>query len=156
MTRQRRVILEELRLLSGHPTAREVFDHVRRRLPRISLGTVYRNLDAFARHGMIRTIELGCAGRRYDDDLDEHYHLCCVRCGRIVDAPMGRLDGLEEALGDADGFDVLDHRLRFEGICRECKAASVAGAGRGDGGGSAAKVGEDNGGFICPDEGVTH
>jgi Fe2+ or Zn2+ uptake regulation protein len=169
MTPQRRVILEELRLLPGHPTAREVFDQVRRRLPRISLGTVYRNLDAFARHGMIRTLELGCAGRRYDDDLDEHYHLCCIRCGRIVDAPMERLNGLEEALGEAAGFEVVGHRLEFEGICPECKAAAAGehaageGSGADDGGEAAqrpwprqARGADEEGTFICPDEGITH
>ena len=157
MTPQRRVIIEELRLLAGHPTAREVFDQVRRRLPRISLGTVYRNLDAFARQGMIRTLELGCAGRRYDDDLDEHYHLCCVRCGRIVDAPMARLDGLEKALGDTGGFEVIGHRLEFNGICPACKTGeAVEGRAAGDDDGGEGVVVDEEGTFTCPDEGITH
>jgi Fur family ferric uptake transcriptional regulator len=151
MTPQRRVILEELRLLGGHPTAREVFDRVRRRLPRISLATVYRNLDAFARQGVIRTLEPGCAERRYDGDLDEHYHLCCIRCGRMVDAPMARLEGLEEALGDAGGFEIVGHRLEFKGICPACKTAEAVGESRP----REARVGAEDGGdkegtFIRP------
>ena len=122
MTRQRRVILEELKSLRTHPTAQELFDRVRRRLPRISLGTVYRNLEILSARGMIHTLEIGSPQRRYDGNADDHYHLCCIRCGRVDDAPMARLADLEKALGQASGYDVVGHRLEFRGICPECRA----------------------------------
>ena len=59
MTQQRQVILEELRLCRSHPTADELYSRVRRRLPRISLGTVYRNLETLAERGLIRKMEVG-------------------------------------------------------------------------------------------------
>jgi Fur family ferric uptake transcriptional regulator len=124
MTPQRRAILEELRHFERHPTAREVYGQVRQRLPRISLGTVYRNLELLSRRGMIRRFAVGSGERRYDGDMNDHYHLCCVRCGRIEDAPMAPLAHLEEMLGDANGYDVIGHRIEFSGVCPRCKAAS--------------------------------
>jgi Fe2+ or Zn2+ uptake regulation protein len=132
ITPQRRVILEELRSVHEHPTAREVFDRVRVRLPHISLGTVYRNLEILSRRGMIRTLELGCTERRYDGDTDDHYHLCCIRCGRIEDAPMAPLAGLEEALDATTGYALIGHRLEFKGICPGCQAAQKDAGGRGE------------------------
>jgi Fur family ferric uptake transcriptional regulator len=125
MTTQRRVILDELRDSEAHPTAREVYDRVRDRLPRISLGTVYRNLELLSRRGLIHRLGLGTDERRYDGDTDDHYHLCCVRCGRIEDAPMAPLPHLEEMLGKAKGYDVTGHRIEFTGLCPSCKAAST-------------------------------
>lgn len=124
MTPQRRVILEELKNFETHPTAREVYDRVRDRLPRISLGTVYRNLELLSRRGMIHRLGLGSGERRYDGDTDDHYHLCCIRCGRIEDAPMARLAHLEEMLGKTNGYDVIGHRIEFTGLCPSCKRAS--------------------------------
>lgn len=124
MTPQRRVILEELRKFEEHPTAREVYDRVREHLPRISLGTVYRNLELLSRRGMVHRLGLGSGERRYDWDTADHYHLRCIRCGRIEDAPMARLTHLEEMLGRANGYDVTGHRIEFRGVCPRCKRAS--------------------------------
>jgi len=123
MTPQRRVILDELGRLHEHPTVRELFGRVRRRLPRISLGTVYRNLELFSQRGLIRTVELGTSERRYDADTDAHYHVRCIRCGRIENAPVERLGGLEERLAKASGYEIVGHRLEFEGICPACQSA---------------------------------
>jgi Fur family ferric uptake transcriptional regulator len=59
LTSQRQVILEELKKVKSHPTANEVYDMVRKRLPRIGLGTVYRNLDLLAERGIIKKLEVG-------------------------------------------------------------------------------------------------
>ena len=121
MTKQRQAVLEVLRSFETHPTAREVHDRVRRRLPRISLGTVYRNLEILSACGIIGTLELACHQRRYDGEVGDHYHVCCIRCGRIEDAPVPRLANVEEALSEASGYDVVGHRLEFKGICPRCK-----------------------------------
>jgi Fur family ferric uptake transcriptional regulator len=145
MTPQRRLILDELRRCMTHPTAREVYDRVRVRLPRISLATVYRNLDSLSRQGIIRRMELGSAERRYDGDLDDHYHILCTQCGRIADAPIERLRGLEDTLARASGYTVLGHWIEFKGICPDCRAST--GTSRAEGGCSEME---------CPDEGITH
>jgi len=120
-TPQRRVILEELQKTSSHPTAAELYAKVRRRLPRISLGTVYRNLDLLAEMERIQKLDLGGGEARFDGNLDAHYHVRCVRCGRVDDVhglPAGaRIDGPREAAG----YEILGHRLEFVGVCPHCK-----------------------------------
>ena len=118
MTVQRRVILEEVRKVRSHPTADDVYRMVRRRLPRISLGTVYRNLDRLSREGLITTLE-GPGERRYDGDRDDHCHLRCRSCGTIVDVePVDLpLEGIGEAVGD---FQVSGYHVEYYGVCGPC------------------------------------
>ena len=85
MTRQRMVILEELKKVRTHPTADELYAMVRARLPRISLGTVYRNLDFLAETGEILKLEAAGSIRRFDGDIRPHQHIRCTNCGRVGD-----------------------------------------------------------------------
>lgn len=126
MTHQRRVIFEEIMKMKSHPTADEVYDRVRKRLPRISMGTVYRNLDILASSGLIHRIEPGHSQMRFESDVRDHYHVTCIRCGRIEDAeiePLGdTLQNLESALGRMTKHGVFAHKLEFIGLCKECLA----------------------------------
>jgi len=127
MTRQRRVMLEELRDAEDHPSAQQLYDRVRVRLPKVSLGTVYRNLEVLSASGVIRKLELGCSQRRYDGDTEVHYHICCIRCGRIEDAPVPLFTNLEAALRAVSSYMVVGHRLEFTGICPDCRRLNGAG-----------------------------
>ncbi|MHB8927904.1 MAG: Fur family transcriptional regulator [Bacillota bacterium] len=122
-TRQRQVILEELGKVTSHPTADEVYAMVRRRLPHISLGTVYRNLELLSAAGEIQTLELAGTQKRFDGNPANHYHVRCLRCGRVedLDLPIKALDGLEDAVAEASGFKAVGHRLRFMGLCPKCQ-----------------------------------
>ena len=91
MTPQRRVILEELRRVNDHPAADEIYHRVRKRLPKISLGTVYRNLEVLCELGEIQRLELSGSTKRYDGVPNKHYHIRCVECGRVDDAPIAPL-----------------------------------------------------------------
>ncbi len=121
MTDQRRVILEELRGTVAHPTADELYRTVRKRLPKISLGTVYRNLDILTKAGLIHKLDFGAGQSRYDADLSEHYHVRCVDCNRLVDV-MGlpRFDYDTEILSQSQ-FEIIGHSLEFLGICPDCQ-----------------------------------
>ncbi len=121
MTRQRQVILEELRKVCTHPGADEIYTIVRRRLPRISLGTVYRNLEVLAELGEIQKIETGGTLKRFDGNPEDHYHIRCAACKRVVDAPVERLQDIEDALSGKTDFDILGHRIEFIGICPQCQ-----------------------------------
>ena len=121
MTRQRQVILEELRKVSTHPGADEIYTMVRRRMPRISLGTVYRNLEVLSELGEIRKIEMGGTLKRFDGKSDDHYHIRCMICQRVVDAPVKLMPNLEKSLNGKTDFEILGHRLEFVGICPECQ-----------------------------------
>lgn len=124
MTHQRKVILEEFQKLTSHPTADEVYAKVRRRLPKISLGTVYRNLEVLASSGLIRKVDPGHAQMRFEAKTEDHYHVTCIRCGAIEDAPIGPTDDsladLENALGNLTKHGIFGHRLEFLGLCRAC------------------------------------
>jgi Fur family ferric uptake transcriptional regulator len=124
MTRQRRVILEELRKVNNHPSADEIYEIVRKRLPRISLGTIYRNLEILSESGEIQKLEPGCSLKRFDGDPSEHCHIRCVSCDRIVDAPM--VPDLEIDLEqiNSTNFDIIGHRLEFLGVCPICSDKS--------------------------------
>jgi Fur family ferric uptake transcriptional regulator len=94
---------------------------VRRRLPKISLGTVYRNLDLLAEAGKIQRLDLGGSEARFDADTDAHYHVRCVRCGRVDDVPGLPADLVADGMATAAGYEILGHRLEFVGICPQCK-----------------------------------
>ncbi len=137
------MILEEVRKSKSHPTADDVYRLVRRRLPRISLGTVYRNLDVLARHGLIQS--LGDVGprRRYDGTVEEHCHVRCVSCGRVDDVD-GEMPGvLEDWARDAAGYEVQSCRLSLAGLCPEC-AARRPGRAAGEKGGDDGCQGHDD------------
>jgi Fur family ferric uptake transcriptional regulator len=120
LTSQRQVIHEELRKVKSHPTANEIYDMVRKRLPRIGLGTVYRNLDLLAERGIINKIEVGGEQKRFDGDISKHYHIRCVKCGCVEDIGVERHLGLEDSAAACCDYKILDHHVQFSGICEEC------------------------------------
>jgi len=126
MTRQRRVILEELRNMMTHPSADEVYEVVRKKLPRISLGTVYRNLEILSELGEIQKIELGGTLKRFDCRMDPHYHIRCINCDRVDDAPMGFMAHFETSLNRSTTYKIMGHRLEFLGLCPVCMEKAVS------------------------------
>ncbi|UCD74326.1 MAG: transcriptional repressor [Phycisphaerales bacterium] len=129
-TRQRDVILQELCRLTSHPTATDLYDIVRRRLPRISLGTVYRNLDQLAEAGMIRRLEAGGGQARFDGNIEPHHHVRCIHCGRVGDVhDVPTLPGAGDVAA-ADGYEIISCRVEFLGVCPECREEPASGGGR--------------------------
>ncbi|MDH4206754.1 MAG: transcriptional repressor [Desulfobacteraceae bacterium] len=120
MTRQRKTILDILRQTKSHASADEIYELVRKQLPRISLGTVYRNLEVLAKMGLIQKLELGGTIKRFDWNPNKHYHIRCLVCGQVDDAPIAPLNQLEDELYGATVFSIIGHRLEFEGLCPDC------------------------------------
>jgi Fur family ferric uptake transcriptional regulator len=114
-------MLEELRKTHSHPTATELYEIVRRRLPRISLGTVYRNLELLTETGAIRRLEIFGKEARFDGDLDKHYHVRCERCSRVDDLVGTPPEQTIEESRDVNGWKILERRVEFVGICPECQ-----------------------------------
>lgn len=121
MTRQRQVILEELRRVDTHPSADEIYAMVRKRLPRISLGTVYRNLEILSESGDIQKLELGSNLKRFDGQAHRHYHIRCVLCDRVVDAPIDLSADIEDRVRAVTDFLITGHQLEFTGLCPACR-----------------------------------
>jgi len=120
-TKPRRVILEELRKVTTHPTADEIYNMVREQLPRVSLGTVYRNLEIMSESGMILKLEMAGTQRRYDGTIANHYHVRCAMCGRVDDLPIKPLSGIEREVREVSAYEISGHRLEFKGLCPACK-----------------------------------
>ena len=120
-SRQRQVILEELQKLTTHPTAAGLYQIVRQRLPKISLGTVYRNLDLLTRTGIIQKLEFGGEEARFDGNSIPHHHVRCVKCGRVDDIHGPPLDLMGGRTDDFNGYCVLGHRIEFFGVCPQCQ-----------------------------------
>jgi Fur family ferric uptake transcriptional regulator len=119
-TQQRQVILEELRKLKSHPTVAELYAIVRQRLPRISLGTVYRNLELLAQKSIIKKLDVSGSEARFDGDIAHHHHVRCIRCLRVDDIFDVPNDMSVGKFMHPNGYEVLGCRLEFIGICPEC------------------------------------
>lgn len=123
ITPQRAEILAELRAAADHPTATELYERLRPRLPRLSLGTVYRNLDVLATDGHVVKLP-GCgAEARYDGVPEPHDHARCRCCGAVVDLPSLEIAGAPSL---PDGFVLEERRLEYVGVCAACRHAAVA------------------------------
>jgi len=120
MTVQAEATLEELRKLKTHPTAEELHNILRKRLPKVSLGTVYRNLKMMVREGEALRLVQPDGEARFDGYVDVHYHIRCRSCGRLDDVEMKPLTRIEPRLQEQSGWLVEGHSLEFEGICPRC------------------------------------
>ncbi len=121
LTTQRQIILEELAKVKTHPTASELYDMVRKRLPRIGLGTVYRNLELMAENGMILKLEVGGTQKRFDATTDNHYHIRCSTCGKVDDIDIPVVDDLVQQAADNSSYRILGHHVEFTGLCGQCQ-----------------------------------
>lgn len=121
MTRQRMLILEELRGMCTHPTAEELYSRVRARMPHISLSTVYRNLELLAAANEVLRLDSAGTIRRFDGNTMPHRHIQCMRCGKVADLPSDCGPVPDHEAVHMDGFTVTGVRVEFEGVCDECR-----------------------------------
>lgn len=126
MTTQRQILLEELAKAKNHPTACELYDMVRKRLPRIGLGTVYRNLELMAEGGIILKLEVGGSQKRFDADTEPHYHIRCSICSRVENIDVDVIHNLVEAAAKKTSYTILSHHVEFTGECPECQRKTTS------------------------------
>lgn len=124
-SRQREIIMTVLKGTKSHPTADWIYQEVRKSLPRISLGTVYRNLKLLKERGEILELQYGDGQRRFDGNPENHYHFSCQSCGRVYDVDEPLKSDMEVDLTDKLGFIVTHHRVEFYGLCKDCQSESV-------------------------------
>ncbi|GAU07768.1 Fur family transcriptional regulator [Desulfoplanes formicivorans] len=130
LTKQRQIILEKLRAVTSHPTADEVYDMVRKDLPKISLGTVYRNLEVLNADGHIQIIRAPGGQKRFDADTSPHHHVVCIHCGAVGDVFNVKDNPVDQTRMMSD-FTILGQTTFFYGICPQCQPKSVPNAPRG-------------------------
>ena len=120
-TKQREAILNVLRGADSHPTADWIYDEVRKVIPNISKGTVYRNLKILREDGKISELNLSGTVSRYEGNQNDHYHFRCEKCGRVFDLDEPVNNELDEKIAKRTGFKVSYHQLEFRGLCKDCQ-----------------------------------
>jgi len=124
MTNQREMILKELKKSREHLSADELYERIRRIMPRISLATVYRNLEILSEAGIVAKLEIGGRLKRFDYDVDPHDHIHCVSCNRVDNlhvAAMEQKSVDSTSLVNDDGYTITGCRLEAYGLCPECQ-----------------------------------
>lgn len=123
LTPQRAAVLDTVRQAQDHPTARDVYQRVRRRVPGIGFATVYRALNLLADHGQVLELQLGDeAVARYDGNVSRHDHVICSNCGAVADVRVELPGRVTVEATVASGFTVDSYELRFSGRCPSCSA----------------------------------
>ena len=122
-TRQRTAILRALQSTDCHPTADWVYTEVKKDLPRISLGTVYRLLGVLTEEGMVSVLPLGDGAKRYDGQPGPHHHVVCIECGQLNDVPDLVSSDARTEIERRTGYAVSYLRLDWYGLCSVCRAS---------------------------------
>jgi Fur family peroxide stress response transcriptional regulator len=118
-TKQLQLIWDAIKDDTSHPTADQVYDKVRRRLPNVSLGTVYRNLQKLVADEKLQVLMLG-RSQHFDPLVKRHQHFICEKCRRIFDVLVDTNDEITPAKLPHAGFKVTSHQLAFYGACKNC------------------------------------
>ena len=121
LTNQKKAILDHLRATKGHPDAYEIYEEVKKRLPQISLATVYRNLDTMVGKGMIKAIRIKDDRFNYDGHEGKHHHFHCTSCGRVYNIPDNILLNLEKINEEGIVDLIEDYSIMLKGTCMNCK-----------------------------------
>lgn len=124
LTPQRKVILDLLKSTSEHLTAEEIYQNIKQKVQRVSLGTVYNTLHKLKEAGVIQELSYGDMSSRYDGFAMIHYHVTCVECGKVIDFHRNVLKSLEVEASQATGYAVDSHRIEFYGKCPDCQESS--------------------------------
>lgn len=122
-SQQRDQIYQAVCASKEHPTAQMIYDELRPRMPKLSLGTVYRNLQQMARDG--RLVEIDGPVARFDAVVYPHTHLRCQSCGSVADVELPYDAALDRAF-HAEGWNITGHNLMFTGICPACAGENKA------------------------------
>ncbi|MFT5728880.1 MAG: Fur family ferric uptake transcriptional regulator [Desulforhopalus sp.] len=126
MTNQREIILRELVKSKQHLTADELYDIVKKVMPRISLATVYRNLEILSEADIIGKLEISGRQKRFDYDPEDHDHIYCVVCHRVDNLNIERTGEETKKMDAVEGYTVTGYRLEIVGICESCQKEEKA------------------------------
>ncbi len=121
MTKQRKIILDALSKVKTHPTADDLYYMVRDKMAKISLGTVYRNLELLSDAGIIQKINVGGTQKRFDADTSSHPHVRCQECGKVADLDVSFNTDFESEAQQSTDYRITGHSLEFRGVCPGCQ-----------------------------------
>ena len=120
-TVQREQILNAVRLTCNHPTAEQIYSIVKQQNDKISLGTVYRNLNRLAQEGLIIRLEIPGECDRYDSITNNHYHICCTECKEFCDIDIPYRADIQAQAESVSSYKIDSHSIIFKGLCPKCQ-----------------------------------
>jgi Fe2+ or Zn2+ uptake regulation protein len=121
---QRKLVRQIVETANDHPSAQTVFERARKRMPSISLGTVYRNLQLLVEEALLVERRVGHRPARYEANRLQHYHVCCLQCGALEDLSVAYQKVLDRRIQKMVRYRLLEHRLEFFGICPQCQSGA--------------------------------
>jgi Fur family peroxide stress response transcriptional regulator len=119
-THQREVIYRTVMESRNHPSPEAIYERVRREIPAISLGTVYKNIRTFVEAGLLKEVSLHHGTLRVDANLEDHHHLVCARCRAIVDLEEDDIEPVRLKRKLPRGYRVLRTSVEIHGLCPVC------------------------------------
>ncbi|MBP7736477.1 MAG: transcriptional repressor [Spirochaetes bacterium] len=119
-SRQRERICEFIRSRMDHPTAQHVYDALKKEMPSLSLGNVYRNISILVEEGRLTRREFGDGMEHYDAIPGLHYHFICDTCKTVTDFPMTVQDLITKKAREMTKSHISGHTIQFYGICDKC------------------------------------
>ena len=122
LTSQRRAVLEALKDFRGHPSAEEVYLVVKKRNPKVALGTVYQALSVLEQIGLIEAKHWSESPVRYDLNTEPHYDIRCTRCGEVAEIPGIEFEDFAARIRENTPYKVTNASLVIEGLCPHCQA----------------------------------
>lgn len=120
-SRQRDALLTLLKSVKNHPTADWLYDELKKEFPRISLATVYRNLNLLEKNQQILRLECNDDREHFDGNSQRHYHFICRNCSAIIDISVEMESPLDKLVKEKDSLTIEDHALFFYGLCDKCR-----------------------------------
>ena len=119
ITSQREAILDCLLTTDEHPSARQIWQAARKKVPGISLSTVYSSLAELSRLGLVKELEFNEMENRYEGNLSHHINLICTRCGKISDYMTAHTIDMEQVRATTR-FRAFQSRFELYGVCEDC------------------------------------
>jgi Fur family transcriptional regulator, peroxide stress response regulator len=121
-SKQRERIYEFIRSRVDHPTAQHVYKALKKEMPSISLGNVYRNINILVEEGRVTRREFGDGIEHYDAIPGLHYHFICDTCNTVTDFPMKTQDVITKKAREMSKHSISGHTIQFFGTCERCRS----------------------------------
>lgn len=120
-SKQREEILKVVMDACDHPDALMIYERIRKAIPNVSLGTVYRNLNSLAEQGLIIRIPMKDGNDRFDKTIKSHNHLYCEGCGKVVDVDFSISSNEIAEIEKQTDFKITDGSFKINGLCGSCR-----------------------------------
>ena len=124
-SKQRELVLQVLKGTKSHPTADDIYAEVKKQMPSLSLGTVYRNLKLLKEGGEIQELSFATASSRFDGNPENHGHFSCLVCGHVIDVEYPIDPEVDQRIAQQTGLDIHYHQIWFYGLCPNCQGGAA-------------------------------